>query len=389
MAITYNAGTNTITVTGYTGVTPCTFLDFFNADVAGGWGVVTKQCTNQFCFDCKVKIGDGAVVTWFGDISKAIVINAGVCANGQEWLYVAANSHFRSGEVLDATKKSSQYGCSLLSLETNAAVMMGIIGGAVGSDVQLYSSFVSSVATYPPNYLGGIGGGNRPWKIWHCLFDYTLIRDCWNVDMYGCSFTGFAAIIGLTGAIERVTAVGRDGHVLRFYQQSASMKDITLIDCNAVTFQGAYMGSSNGYLINVDNKDHAVWAPTWQGTNTGKIYRQYEFDLKVQNEDEDDINGATVKIWDKDDNLVTDVTTGADGKIVTQTLNYGFYKQSTGDTPTMQTPHIIEISKAGVETYTKKFTINKKIDWIIALHRPKHTSNRVFKVHGIPEVVQA
>lgn len=35
MAITYTVGTNTITVTGYTEVTPCNFTDLYNADKAG------------------------------------------------------------------------------------------------------------------------------------------------------------------------------------------------------------------------------------------------------------------------------------------------------------------------------------------------------------------
>ena len=39
MPITYDAVTDTITVTGYTKATPCTFPDIFKADVAGGWGV--------------------------------------------------------------------------------------------------------------------------------------------------------------------------------------------------------------------------------------------------------------------------------------------------------------------------------------------------------------
>ena len=67
MAITYNAGTNVITVTGYTAGTPCTFLDVWNADQAGGWGVITRQCSHQYCLSAQLDIGDGSTVTYFGD----------------------------------------------------------------------------------------------------------------------------------------------------------------------------------------------------------------------------------------------------------------------------------------------------------------------------------
>lgn len=79
-------------------------------------------------------------------------------------------------------------------------------------------------------------------------------------------------------------------------------------------------------------------------------------------------DGATVKIWDLNNNLVVDTTT-ASGVIATQTLDYGYYIQSDGSTPTMQTPHTIEIKKAGYQTYKKKFTLDEKIDWRIRLRK--------------------
>lgn len=95
MAITYNAGTNTITVTAYTAGTPCTFLDIYNADVAGAWGQVTRQCTNQFCFDCKLVIGDGSTATYFADIGIDFSFKHGiVTANWQNLLRTRTNSNF-------------------------------------------------------------------------------------------------------------------------------------------------------------------------------------------------------------------------------------------------------------------------------------------------------
>jgi len=63
VAITYDAPNKIITVTGYTEETPCTFEDIYQADQSGGWGVVSKQGTVQYLFDCRVYIGNGVTET--------------------------------------------------------------------------------------------------------------------------------------------------------------------------------------------------------------------------------------------------------------------------------------------------------------------------------------
>ncbi len=61
--------------------------------------------------------------------------------------------------------------------------------------------------------------------------------------------------------------------------------------------------------------------------------------------------------------------TNGSGKISTAVLNYGTYTKDDGNTVTMKTPHIIEITKKGYRTYKKKFTVDEKISWIIRLKR--------------------
>ena len=74
MAITYNAGTDTITVTAGTAGAPNTFTDIYNADVAGAWGQVTKT-GNMFVCDCFVEVGDGSTETHLYDQFKKLTIN--------------------------------------------------------------------------------------------------------------------------------------------------------------------------------------------------------------------------------------------------------------------------------------------------------------------------
>jgi len=122
--------------------------------------------------------------------------------------------------------------------------------------------------------------------------------------------------------------------------------------------------SGTGYLINADLD---VWAFTWNGTCTGKVYRQYTFNLKVTEQDGTAINGATVTLKDKDDNQVFSVSTAGDGTITEQTVTRGYYGQAHGDTLQDYSPHKLIIEKAGFQTYEIQGITMEKIDWTIKL----------------------
>lgn len=381
MAITYNAGTNTITVTGYTEVTPCTFLDFFNADVAGGWGVVTRLCNDFFCFSCHLTIGDDLTTTWFKDTLKTAIFTAASCK-----FYVKTLATFQLGEK--DVNGNVYDGCFL---KINDPIFSAFSTGGSAGDVKFYDSII-----YFPAF----------WRLYRGSAQLVELIDCRIIKWKGGRIQGTNSIIkglqfhdateySLTtkapiGTIENIKTYRNTYGI--YYSPAYSHDTIIkgVVGKNNTYFIRNESGTGAAYNLYLINAISDAWTFSYNPAGLGysRVYRQYEFDLKVQDKDETAINGVTVKIWDKGDNLITDVTTGADGKIATQTLNYAWYNRINGDTPTMQTPHIIEISKPGYETYQKKFTI-KKTDWTIALHRPKHTSNRVFKVHGIPEVTQA
>lgn len=97
------------------------------------------------------------------------------------------------------------------------------------------------------------------------------------------------------------------------------------------------------------------------------MWDQYEFDLKVIDKDNVAINAATVKVWDKDSNLIVDTTTNASGVITTQTISRGYYNQANGNTLQEKSPHLIKIEKAGYTTYEADFTLDDKTNWLIAL----------------------
>ncbi len=368
MAITYNAGTNTITVTGYTEAVPCTFLDVYNADVAGGWGVVSRQCTNQYCLSALLNVGDGSTVTWFADENICLALTAAVSPNFSGLIRSRINAHFRLGRLVDAGDKTTDRGCSVINKSPSSYPnIFGYVNDyAYGHNIELYDTILYTKETAYP--VVAVSTTNL--KTYNCTLNgyITVIN---NTELYKIRFHGSGYSDGniekATGTLSMEDVEVTDGGCL-YGSTSASVSSATVkngliknSDGIASLVQNAY----DNHFINID-------ADTWHFiylAYTGKAYRQYEFDLKVQDKDGNAINGATVKIWDKDDNLVADTTTNASGVIATQTLNYGYYNEAGGDTPTMQTPHKIQIRKDGTNylTYETDFTINKKTDWVIMM----------------------
>ena len=360
-SITYDSGTNTITVTGYNESTPCTFNDIYNADVAGGWGVVTMQGDNQFCFSCKLVIGDGSTTTWFVDKAKQIYFVDGLGGGSPVTVIdIKDYAHVRWGECLDATKKLGANGISVLFTEPTDLYRIDAHYTSWSGSVEYYGcQFVSNgrrhFLTAPPGT-----------KAYHCTvnrFSFGGMGASY-VDIYALTIANSDsyALSRCTGDLDLITAFKNEYALSSAYDIQSTIKNV-VAKSNTYLFR-AYKTSVDNYLVNVDAD---AWTFNWYSTTGGAVYRQYEFDLKVIDKNNTPISGATVKIWDKDGNLVTNETTDANGEIPTQTLNYGYYTQANGDTPTMQTPHTILINKTGYHNYTANFSIDKKTDWTIAL----------------------
>ena len=360
MAITYDAPSNTITVTGYTEGTPCTFLDIWNADQAGGWGVVSKQGDVQFLFDCKLQIGDGSTETWFADTNKEIVFSDSAAPVKWDNLFrFKANSNFRLGTLVDATDKITKDGCAIIVATQTQGQYRLFIGDLGLDEVELYSS-----TFYNGKYIACSGD----WKIYNCIFDTfgigfqfgtpyfynVLFYDCWIGNM-------------IPTQVEKL-------HIFSvskaFYTRGAYYIDIQNVIVRDVTTL-AEIADADCHFVNVDSN---TWGLTWWAPPTpGKLYRQYEFDLTVRDKKtKSSINGATVTMWDKDGNQIFSVTTDTDGKITTQTVTYKLYEDDgTGSTvETAFSPFHLRIEKTGYQTYDDYgIELDKKTELEIGLNK--------------------
>ena len=362
MAITF--ALNTITVTGYTEAVPCNFTDIYNADVAGGWGVVSKQGNDQFLFDAKLQIGDGSTATYFTDKQKQIYASStAINANGAIFIKIKTAAVFTLGILVDDTDKITKDGVSII-VDPASAFGHYIITNTESGTCYLYScvggTILDSSASGQYFYRGVSTNSNV--KIYNFMGLGVSIREACNVYNAYTNNTkyGFQSVFGtLDGLISK-----KDYRGIGFGGALAG-------DIKNLTVRQSIYASIRMYAVTVDHSiissDLDVWDFSYFGSNTKKVYRKYELDLKVIDKDNTPIQTATVKIWDKDSNLIVDTTTDANGKITTQTITRGYYNQANGNTLQEASPHLLKIEKAGYTTYEADFTLEQKTDWLVAL----------------------
>ena len=353
-SITYDNGTNTITIVGFSESSPCTFEDIYQADVANGWGVVSKQGDNQYEFRCKLQIGDGTYETWLVDANKAIshTIN-------DNFISILANGHFRCGTVVDEANRTTKDGCFIYTNSSNKYILTISDEGAI----ELYSTTISA----PSGTRFSLPKSTQLHKIWNCnIIGVTTFGGPAKVDFYRTNWQ--------TGSGPRFTTVNsRDirltdceiGLYLYYLRNPVTIRDYKMVgeEYSFVTY-GTQPGADL-YAINVNCK----WKIMWKYGSRGKIYRQYSFNLKVVDEGGNPINGAKVKVYNKSGNLVLENTTDADGQIPEQIITRGYYDQAHGNTLVDFSPHTLVIEKEGYETYTMQFTPTKAIDWQVSLKK--------------------
>lgn len=294
----------TIHVDGYDSGSPCTMDDIYDADVAGSWGVVTKN-KNQFYFNCNLAASAG---NYISSKSEQIIFNT-------NWI-MANDGALVSGEVYSGNKV--RYGSSIIFLGANCNYPGG---GVASAGSRIYNSHIrhyweKTAVGYNGYWSGGLGGTDQ------------IIYDTYIERMRNMSFSGATnGIIGVkhtahiegSGAIIAEGTVFSSGYGVR--TQNGNPHYIHSYDFSKVA-----TAPFNPYLSNNDNNNfyavdcdygaftydkYAYWV-SGSGTNN-KIWIILSFLLKVVDEAGNAISGATATLTDKNGDEVFSYETNTDG----------------------------------------------------------------------------
>ncbi len=343
IAVTYNAGTTTLSVTGGTSGAPATFADVLTADTANGWGVITSPIANVYLVAANLNIGDGTTATYFSSKNEIVRFADGKCPNP------LANATFILGESSGAYGKNGTF----LSVCPTANMYIGN-----GGTLLAYASSLE-----------------------HRGNSQVLYIRCATVGMAGVQLIGYtlSSFIIFLSSISSLTLRRVSTYGCGYFRVDASG---TLEDLLAAS--SGVSGFACGNNIDVWNADADTPATFWNniadktarfinpkksaytfaGSASGAvILLAYTFDLLFKTSAGTPVSGATVTLTDRFGTQVFSVTTGADGKIAQQIVTYERSQRST-NTNTFYSPHSLTVAKAGYETKTiSDITISSPINW--------------------------
>jgi hypothetical protein len=329
----------------------------------GQWGVVWKYTNNQYQLDVqRLDTGDGSTSTYFGDTKKQVTFPV---ASGGGIIQVKGAATLRLGTLLNATRKTTADGCSLLStigVSGQTGIALIYDDSATGL-MYLYGCYFSSIR---PSYVQPRHASQvYNCKGDNCLFFVRDTADYYNLEVYNATlYYNPCAYIIQTATATTVNLRAYDC-TNGVYEEGPNAGVISNPYFRGLTYIARfYQYSGSLYLINVDTD---TWSIVWVGAQSGILYRQYTFDLTVTGSAGTPISGATVTLKDKNGNTVFSLTTDVNGKIATQTVTRGYYDQPHGSTLQDYSPHTLTITKAGWQKYVKTFTLTEKTKWEIKL----------------------
>jgi hypothetical protein len=383
MAITYDAGTNTITVVG----TGYSYSDIYDADVAGGWGVVSKQGDKQYHLLCNLVIGDGSTTTSVSDTDVQIEIGSDATEN---WFQVKAEATHTIGE-LNQLGYELEYG----RLGNSFVVWFTRDEGYVDSEGK-FNFFGCYIENAKPNSI--------QWRI----------TAAGEVDIRNCVISGEGDIFfaRCSGQILRTNFSVRQSYGFMCYTDGLTLEDVycdNYVQGLTCGYGGVAVKATN-CTIRDGNYDRAIVMNPYNNTtfeiidcdydiyhirsmiafnqeNPPAILDDYKtFNLKVTDIDGNAMESVNVKITDVFGTEI-EVQTDENGEIEEQQL-HNFNCRNNQEVGTgigteyndyiFYTPYSIEISKNG---YTAQ---NLKID----LTEDKYKKGIQFQITlEVPEVL--
>jgi hypothetical protein len=371
----YSGGT--ITVCNGTSGTPLTFADMHDADVAGGWGVITEVAENEcYTVNCNINFGDGTESTYFRSSSEQI--------------YFTDDKSFtiKNNATLQAGKKQGDWGYSGSAWSVApAATWLIITSGHTTATFNFYASNLlvrSAITTYISEgtieILNSIMSYSEAYSsvkryIFHQNSVSLILKDVFFNNSWGPAF-------------RHTSATCEDVHVHHTtygLNTASTTPSLTGVRLTEATTALAYVSGSSAGLTFIDPKEHitSIVIDTEEGNY---VLERYSCNVHVTDEDGSDISGVTVDCQDEGDNYVWtqgSVTTDGNGDIAEQIITYKRWL-GTSETLTTYSPHKFTISAAGYDDFViNNITVDAPVSWHIELQKPRGRS-RISGLVGEP-----
>jgi len=362
MAITYDSGTNLITIEndaadGHDWAHAFDMEDVLAANNAGSWGVVTKQGANAYDVSARMLFKAGV---YFVSITEFVELKPNPI-NPLYTIQSEAGSHIRFGEY-DTTNKYSHSGTFWQIYLEDTTGTRDSTGNRIMGEFLCYGSNVICDSTdfhRGPHFVAG-----ATVRLYNSICKWSGYFWAKNCNLQDIKFHGGG------GTYDMLFATGYD----------YSFSGVTAINCNyGIFFSNSTDASvdiynqkfqnctydigriATGHLIRVINSPFTTYYPI----ESGKSFKEcYEFNIKVTDNEGIPIVGATVTLKDVDgtnaftpENTISGGVLTADKVIVRK-----WFRHADQGGIKDYNSHTLTVTKDGFETYKTEIYIDHKIE---------------------------
>lgn len=320
-----------LTLSGSTALDPFSIVDLYNADVAAGWGVITRIDLQTYRVNCYIQSSG----QFWTDTYKTIIFEDGINSASSTWkLGTISGSNRTSGSCTIIISSTWLSNLSFQSLTAYRTSFLNV----------LFTGY---------NGLGLVGGG----------FNSGIIQDC-MIER----FRNFVPALGCV--LKNITYSSFDN---AFANGAATFLNVRMLSGSRV-FQtgganqtiyakGLYTESASAILwIGLNGTLNLVDSTIDNGgacnaNSTGSVLNdKFSFNLNVTDNTGIALQSANVQVYDKDLNVVVNVNTDVNGNIVEQEITRRQYTVNnlTVSSPVNRYPFTIVISKTGYNNYIEK-----------------------------------
>lgn len=349
MSITYSGGI--ITVTGGSDSVPNTFDDIYNADVSGGWGVVTKQGSTAYRFTAPIVVGDGTTASYLYDTNKYVEITTvqstyKVYLNGAA-LHVRANGFLKLGVVSDAGSKTTKNGCIVFS--SIGTTGREAISGTAGSSIKLYST---TVKTSVYGYVWfRYGDASSVFDVWNSKIECDLLESektsgSFLSDIYNTTVNSneIANAIGFRcyGDSDKISVFNADLGAVGSIKNAGpnTVRNLYARNNNQIYDASGVPATDDMFFIDADSD---TWAMSFRGTCLNTVYRQWSHNF-TSNAGTSSLRFA---LYDTNGTEAFNEVTDGSGVLAEQIVTEGYFEDATGNTLQDLKPHTLRIRKYG------------------------------------------
>ena len=329
-------------------------VDLYDADVAGGWGVVKKLDDSTFSVNCFLEL-DGNV--YWEDIDKTIIFR-------DTWTYDRLYGIFGT---YDSGKDITYNGCNLIS-------KCSYLHSAQWQELKFYGGLIA----YYQDYNARVGTSGLSYNHWS-------LRGGELIDVLAIHTRSMSGANGML--YKRTTLQGMD---VALGSTNATYEDVTVMNCSrtfqtgknsrirAVGYVGQDMGLGDclclSYGWQVELVDSTVTDTPFKyhsGTAVGAWGRLISsYLIHLVDEANEDIIGASIKVYNSSGTLLLDLTTDANGEVADEIIMSETTFSDTGVKSVAEYgPFDIYISKTGYETYHQKKDITAKVEETVTLKK--------------------